>query len=157
MHEMFRNMQKYAVICIRNLKMNMQEYAEICNRKYASHMQVYAGICSTKSNIICNYMHIINMEIYAKYMQLYELYGEVCNPIYMQNMQLKICKNMSKYATKMQKYALTSRISILRKNMQKHAKYLSVQFICKICRNCTPYFADVLKGRWPVLSRPCRL
>ena len=84
-------MQKYASgICA---EICMHKYAKICNGKCASNMQGCAQICSTK------YMHSINLQIYAKYMQVYALYDNKCNAKYMhkyeiENMQ-KICKNMN--------------------------------------------------------------
>ena len=54
-------------------------------------------------------------------MQLYALYDDICNPKYMQKDPIK---NVQKYAKNLpQKYALTPRISILSKNMQKHTKH----------------------------------
>ena len=52
----------------------------------------------------------------------------------------------------MQKYALSPRISTLRKNMQKYsknmhkyAKYVSMKFICKYAEICTP--TSLMKSR----------
>ena len=76
------------------------------------------------------------MKIYVKYMQLYVLYDDICNPNYMPKYPIK---NMQKYAEicrrNMQKYILTPRLS-KRKNMQKYAKICkNMKFICKMCRN----------------------
>ena len=55
-------------------------------QKYATqNMQQYARICL-----------VINMQIYAKYMHLYALYDDTCNPKYVQNIKLKICRNIQK-------------------------------------------------------------
>ena len=37
------------------------------------------------------------MKIYVKYMQLYVLYDDICNPNYMPKYPIKTCRNMQKY------------------------------------------------------------
>ena len=47
-------------------------------------------------------MLAINTQIYAMYMQLYGLYVDICDEIYMQIYAKKICTNMRKYANYIQ-------------------------------------------------------
>ena len=68
--------------------------AQKCNENMHQICQ-YMQNMQKKYAVICTYMLAINMHIYAKYMQLYALYVDICDGNYMQKYAKK---NMHKYA-----------------------------------------------------------